>query len=136
MPCSYADSSCREPLDDHFISEPGLAQPMGLDKPASSPAALIGIFCLKYALSGNAMSALLELIRLKLDVSGIKNVYQILSSITTAPVRLQSICKTCYCDLDVQDCSDDWLDIIDATNFTHCSPQFSVTALRPIPLTS
>ena len=50
----------------------------------SCPSALIGVFCLKFALSGKAIAALIELLRLKLDVSGINNVDQVLSSMTCA----------------------------------------------------
>ena len=57
---------------------------------STNPAALIGIYCLKYVLSRNAMIALLELLRLKLDVSAIQNVDQILNGVSSAPANLQS----------------------------------------------
>ena len=50
----------------------------------SNPATIVGIFCLKFALSRNAIEALIELLRLKMDVSEIKNVDQVLSSVTSA----------------------------------------------------
>ena len=77
-------------------------------KHSSNPGVLIMIYCLKYALSRNAMIALLELLRLKLDVSEIQNVDQILNCVHSAPVSLQSTCRTCYADLDVEDCFDDF----------------------------
>ena len=44
----------------------------------SNPATIIGIFRLKLALSRNAIEALTGLLRLKMDVSEIKNVDQVL----------------------------------------------------------
>ena len=37
----------------------------------SNPATIVGIFCLKFALSRNAIETLIELLRLKMDVSEI-----------------------------------------------------------------
>ena len=58
----------------------------------SNPATIVGIFCLKFALSRNAIEALIELLRLKMDVSEIKNVDQVLSSMTAAHACLYNIC--------------------------------------------
>ena len=77
-------------------------------KCSANPAALIGIYCLKYALSRNAMIALLELLRLKLDVSAIQNVDQILNGVSSAPANLQSACRNCYADLDLEYCVENW----------------------------
>ena len=57
-----------------------------------NPATIIGIFCLKFALSRNAIEALIELLRLKMDVSEIKNVDQVLSSMTSAHACLHNNC--------------------------------------------
>ena len=57
-----------------------------------NPVTIIGIFCLKFALSRNAIEALIELLRLKMDVSEIKNVDQVLSSMTSAHACLHNIC--------------------------------------------
>ena len=67
----------------------------------SNPATIVGIFYLKFALSRNAIEALIELLRLKMDVSEIKNVDQVLSSMTSAHACLHNICvfimlKACY----------------------------------------
>lgn len=58
----------------------------------SNPATIVGIFCLKFALSRNAIEALIELLRLKMDVSEIKNVDQVLSSMTSTHACLHNIC--------------------------------------------
>ena len=57
----------------------------------SNPVTIVGIFCLKFALSRNAIEALIELLRLKMDVSEIKNVDQVLSSMTSAHACLHNI---------------------------------------------
>ena len=74
----------------------------------SNPATLIGIFCLKFALSRNAIEALIELLRLKMDAPEMKNVDQVLSSMTSAHACLHNICRNCYNDLDIDGCSEDW----------------------------
>ena len=58
----------------------------------SNPATIVGIFCLKFALSQNAIETSTELVRLKMDVSEIKNVDQVLSSMTSAHTCLHNIC--------------------------------------------
>ena len=57
---------------------------------SSNPATIVGIFCLKFALSRNGTEALIELFRLKMDVSEIKNVDQVLSSITSTHACLHN----------------------------------------------
>ena len=76
-------------------------------EPTSSPCTLIGIFCLKYALSERAMTALLELLRLNLDVSGINNISECLSSVDTA-TQTFAVCRNCHADLGIGDCFDHW----------------------------
>ena len=92
------------------VTEEPVAAEDDTHKSDSNPTALIGMFCLKYALSRNAMAALLELLRLNLDVSCIQNVDQILCSITSAPARLQSVCRNCHTDQEIDDCTEDWLE--------------------------
>ena len=58
----------------------------------SNHATIVGIFCLKLALSRNAIETLIELLRLKMNVSEIKNVDQVLSSMTSAHACLHNIC--------------------------------------------
>ena len=59
---------------------------------SSNPATIVGIFCLKFALSRNVIEALIELLRLKMDLSEIKNVDQVLSSMTSVHACLHNIC--------------------------------------------
>ena len=56
------------------------------------------------------MVALLELLRLNLDISAIQSVDQILTSVASAPTFLQSVCRNCFADLEHEDCSEQWLD--------------------------
>ena len=74
-----------EPADNHHLIDMEATYP-------SNPATTVGIFCLKFALSRNAIQALIELLRLKMDISEIQNVDQVLSSMTSAHARLRSIC--------------------------------------------
>ena len=72
--------------DEHLTQEAALPhEPLDEPKaghvshdPSSAPAVLIGIICVKFALPEKAIKALLELLRLKPDVSSIKNVGHIL----------------------------------------------------------
>ena len=74
-----------EPADNRHLIDMEATYP-------SNPATIVGIFCLKFALSWNAIEALIELLRLKMDVSEIKNVDQLLSSMTSVHACLQNIC--------------------------------------------
>ena len=87
--------------DDDVEIQPELAE-------ESSPESIIGIFWLKYALSQNAMKTLLEILRLKLDVSGIASIDNILKSATSAPVNLHTCCSNCQADLELGGCFDYW----------------------------
>ena len=58
----------------------------------SIPATILGIFCLKFALFRNAIEALIKLLRLKMDAPEMKNVDQVLSSMTSAHACLDNIC--------------------------------------------
>ena len=62
----------------------------------ASLAALVGIFCIKYALSERAMKALLEILRLKLDVSLVTSINELLHASGAAPVFLHTACSTCH----------------------------------------
>ncbi len=90
-------------VDENFDFEPE-----DVYQADASPATLIGIFCLKYALSERAMKALLELLRLRLDVSSIKNVADILNSTGTPPVHVQNACANCHADLHLGNCFEIW----------------------------
>ena len=69
---------------------------------------IIGIFCLKFALSQRAMAALLELLRLNLDVSTIKNVGDLLSVFGASRPTSYETCPNCHVNLEISDCCDDW----------------------------
>ena len=69
----------------------------------SNPATIVGIFCLKFALSRNAIEALIELLRLKMDAPEMKNVDQVLSSMTSA----HNICSNCSNNLHMDGCCED-----------------------------
>ena len=58
----------------------------------SNPATIVGIFGLKFALSWNAIEALIELLRLKMDISDIKIADEVLSSMPSAHACLHNIC--------------------------------------------
>ena len=74
-----------EPADNRHLIDMEATYP-------SNPATVVGIFCLKFALFRNAIEALIELLRLKMDVSEMKNVDQVLSSMTSAHACLHNIC--------------------------------------------
>ena len=80
-------------------------------KPVSAPTALIGAFCVKFALPEKAVKALLELLRLRLDVSSITNARQILQSMESAPMNLHESCRNCHADLDFGNCFENWYEI-------------------------
>ena len=73
-----------EPADNRHLIDMEATHP-------SNPATDVGIFCLKFALFRNAIEALIALLRLKMDVSEIKNVDQVLS-MTFAHACLHNIC--------------------------------------------
>ena len=83
-----------EPDDDRHLIDMEATYP-------SNRATIVGIFCIKFALSRNAIEALIELLRLKMDVSEIKNVDQVLSSMTSAHACLHNISSNCFNDLDI-----------------------------------
>ncbi len=78
------------------------------DGPQSAPETLIGLFCLKYALSERAMAALTELLRLNLDVSKIGDINDILTAMGTVPFSVHTACRNCYADLTAGGCFDFW----------------------------
>ena len=92
----------------------------------SNPATIVGIFCLKLALSRNAIEALIELLRLKMDASEIKNVDQVLSSMTSAHACLHNICvfitlKVCCFTVELNRLNFDIFGVKNATKFsTYC----------------
>ena len=73
-----------EPDDDRHLIDMEATYP-------SNPATIVGIFCLKLALSRNAIEALIKLLRLKMDLSEIKNVDQVLF-MTSVHACLHNIC--------------------------------------------
>ena len=77
-------------------------------EPASAPVVLIGIFCLKFALPEKDVKALLELLRLNLDVSCIKNVEHILEAIEGSCMNLHDSCRNCHADLAFGECYENW----------------------------
>ena len=62
----------------------------------ASPAALVGIFCIKYALFEKAMKAMLEILRLKLDVFLVTSINELLHASGAASVFLHTACSTCH----------------------------------------
>ena len=74
----------------------------------SRPALLFGIFCLKFALSENAMKALLDLLKLGLDFSAVTSIDQILQDLQMAQVRFRNTCRSCQADVIENCCSEEW----------------------------
>ena len=58
--------------------------------------ALVGIFCIKYALFEKAMKAMLEILRLKLDVFLVTSINELLHASGAASVFLHTACSTCH----------------------------------------
>ena len=66
---------------------------------------LLGIFCSRFALSENAMKAMLELLNLRLDFSHVKNVADVFRGLDSAAITNQNICETCKKDLNHSNCA-------------------------------
>ena len=91
----------------------------------SNPATIIVVCCLKFALSRNAIEVLIELLRLKMDVSEIKNVDQVLS-MTFAHACLHNICvfimsKVCWFTVELIHLNSEIFGVKNAIKFpTYC----------------
>ena len=89
------DSEIPDDIEE-ILSEDVEMQPGVNSVTDASPAALVGKFCIKYALSERAMKALLEILRLKLDVSLVTSINKLLHASRAAPVFLHTACSTCH----------------------------------------
>ena len=94
------------PMDEENIHPEVIAEDGPIhENPTLAPAILI---CLQFALSEKAMKALLELLRLNLDVSSIKGAGDILSVMQNASLNIHHGCRRCHADLDYGECFEEW----------------------------
>ena len=105
-----ADESEVDEDDEDEATQAAEEQPLpnGNESAASAAAVLIGIFCVKFALSQRAIKALLELLKLNLDVSSINGIQGILNAMDCAPMNVHSSCRNCHADLDLSECFEEW----------------------------
>jgi hypothetical protein len=72
----------------------------------SRPEILFGLICLRFSISQKAMEVILELLKMKLDFSGVRDVASVLQSLKTAKSSNHRTCKACDREVHSADC--DW----------------------------
>ena len=90
------DGEIPDGIEEVLLNEDVEMQPDVSSVTDASLAALVGIFCIKYALFEKAMKALLEILRLKLDVFLVTGINELLRASGAAPVFLHTACSTCH----------------------------------------
>ena len=91
------------------LSGPHTVQEIRQAVPSTSrPEILFGIMCLRFSLTQNAMAAVLELLKLRLDFTKIKSIDEVLESLDVASMKAYKFCANCGTDLETGECPPTW----------------------------